>query len=39
MLYAVIFALSFVPVELCIGLSLALAVFCALPEKRSPQLS
>jgi uncharacterized membrane protein len=38
-LYALLFALSFVPVGLCIGLSLALAVFFALPERRAPQLS
>ena len=32
-MYAVIFALAFVDVRLCIGLSLALAVFFALPER------
>lgn len=34
-LYAVIFALAFVHVGLCIGLSLALAVFFALPERKA----
>ncbi len=36
-LYAVIFVLSFVHVGLCVGLSLGLAVFFALPEKEVPR--